>query len=108
MVTLSADAYERHKADARARSAAKAAAGRELAEIPDVVDPELRVRCEDDLRTFLEECFPAAFRLGWSDDHLTLIAELQKVILTGGFRAVCMPRGTGKTTIIRRAMIWAI
>jgi len=108
VVTLSAEAYERHKADARARSAAKAAAGRELAEIPDVVDPELRVRCEDDLRTFLEECFPAAFRLGWSDDHLTLIAELQKVILTGGFRAVGMPRGTGKSTIIMRAMIWAI
>ena len=106
--TLSAEAYERHKAAARERAAASAKAGRDLGSIPAVVDQELRVRCEDDLQTFLETCFPAAFRLGWSDDHLTLIAELQKVITTGGFRAVGMPRGTGKSTIIMRAMIWAI
>jgi hypothetical protein len=106
--TLSAEAYERHKAAARERAAATAKAGRDLGSIPAVVDQELRVRCEDDLQTFLETCFPAAFRLGWSDDHLTLIAELQKVITTGGFRAVGMPRGTGKSTIIVRAMIWAI
>jgi len=102
------EAYQAHKARAKARSAAQAAAGREIGEIPSVADPELRQQCEDDLRTFLEECFPQAFRLGWSDDHLTLIAELEKVITTGGFRAVGMPRGTGKSTIIMRAMIWAI
>jgi hypothetical protein len=46
--------------------------------------------------------------LGWCEDHLLLIAELQRVILTGGFRAIGMPRGTGKSTIVMRAMLWAV
>lgn len=101
--------YERHKADAAARSRHKSAEGREIGpELPEVVDPQLRAECEADLRTFLEFCFPMAFRLGWCDDHLVLISELQRVILSGGFRAIGMPRGTGKSSIVMRAMIWAI
>ncbi|MFN9292425.1 MAG: hypothetical protein ACK6EB_30485, partial [Planctomyces sp.] len=91
-----------------ARSRQKSASGRDIGELPPVRDPELRASCESDLRLFLETCFPAAFRLGWCDDHLVLISELQRVIEQGGFRAIGMPRGTGKSTIVMRAMIWAI
>lgn len=101
--------YERHKADAAARSRHKSAEGREIGpELPEVVDQQLRAECEADLRTFFEFCFPMAFRLEWCDDHLVLISELQRVILSGGFRAIGMPRGTGKSSIVMRAMIWAI
>jgi hypothetical protein len=100
--------YERHKQDMAARSRQKSASGRDIGELPPVRDPELRASCESDLRLFLETCFPAAFRLGWCDDHLVLISELQRVIEQGGFRAIGMPRGTGKSTIVMRAMIWAI
>lgn len=101
-------AYERHKADAAKRSRAKSKAGRDIGPLPPVTDPEKRKACETSLQTFLETVFPHAFRLGWCDDHLILINELQKVIESGGFRAIGMPRGTGKSTIVMRAMLWAV
>lgn len=100
--------YDRHKAQEAARNRAASAAGRDIGDIPAVTDASLRAACESDLRVFLETCFPAAFRLGWCDDHLLLIEQLQTVIETGGFRAIGMPRGTGKSTIVMRAMIWAV
>lgn len=100
--------YDRHKAQEAARNRAASAAGRDIGDIPPVTDPSLRAACESDLKVFLETCFPAAFRLGWCDDHLLLIEQLQTVIETGGFRAIGMPRGTGKSTIVMRAMIWAV
>lgn len=102
------NAYERHKRDAAARSRAKSKTGRDIGPLPPVADPDLREACERDLRTFLERVFPAAFSLGWCEDHLLLIEELARVIEQGGFRAIGMPRGTGKSTIVMRAMLWAI
>ena len=101
-----AERYAKTKAAMAARSREASASGREIGELPAVVEPELRQQCEASLRQFLEICFPMAFRLGWCEDHLVLIAELQRVILNGGFRAIGMPRGTGKSTIVMRAMIW--
>lgn len=103
-----AERYARTKAAMAAKSREASASGREIGELPAVVEPELRQQCEASLQQFLEVCFPMAFRLGWCEDHLVLIAELQRVILSGGFRAIGMPRGTGKSTIVMRAMIWAI
>ena len=100
--------YERKKQAAALRSREISASGRDIGDIPAVVDADARAACERDLRTFLETCFPRAFSLGWCDDHLVLIQQLQQVIERGGFRAVGMPRGTGKSTIIMRSMIWAI
>jgi len=103
-----AERYAKVKREAAARSREASASGRDIGELPAVVEPELRQQCEASLQQFLEICFPMAFRLGWCEDHLVLIAELQRVILSGGFRAIGMPRGTGKSTIVMRAMIWAI
>ncbi|MEX2388496.1 MAG: terminase gpA endonuclease subunit, partial [Phycisphaeraceae bacterium] len=61
-----------------------------------------------DLLRFLETYFPQAFPLAWSPDHLRVIAKLEKIILDGGLLAVAMPRGSGKTTIIERAALWAV
>jgi len=108
MAIATADKYAAHKADSAARSREKSASGRDIGDIPSCADVKLRKKCEADLQTFLETCFPNAFRLGWCEDHLLLIAELQRVILTGGFRAIGMPRGTGKSTIVMRAMLWAV
>jgi len=60
------------------------------------------------LRSFLDSYFPEAFNLAWSDDHLTMIDTLQHVIESGGKFALAMPRGSGKSTIVRRAAIWAM
>lgn len=102
------EAYQRRKQRAADASRQHSQSGRDIGSIPSCADEALRAECDASLQVFLETCFPAAFRLGWSDDHITLISELQKVIEAGGFRAVGMPRGTGKSTIIMRAMVWAI
>lgn len=100
--------YQKQKEYAAQRSRERSKAGRDIGELPRVANPEQREACRQSLRLFLETYFPKAFRLGWCEDHLVLIDEIERVILNGGFRAVGMPRGTGKTTILARALLWAI
>ena len=69
---------------------------------------EIRRRCDESLRFFLEYCFPAAFRLSWSEDHLRVIGDIERTVILGLLKALAMPRGNGKTTIIIRAALWAI
>lgn len=102
------DRYQAHKAKMAARSAEASSAGREIGPLPPVADPERRASCETDLRLFLETYHPDDFELDWSDDHLELIAELQAVILGGGKKAFALPRASGKSTIARYAVQWAI
>jgi hypothetical protein len=70
-------------------------------------DPE-RKECAKSLRRFLEICFPAAFKLRWSPDHIRVIDGIEHCIRHGGLKAIGMPRGSGKTTIVMRAGLWAI
>ena len=49
--------YEDKKNTARNRNLALAMAGRDIGELPDVVDPERKKRCEKDFRLFCEEYF---------------------------------------------------
>lgn len=67
-----------------------------------------RKACDASLQTFLETCFPKAFNLGWSDDHIRLIADIENATTHGLLKALAMPRGSGKTTILVRAALWAI
>lgn len=79
-----------------------------IAPVPTCVNVERRESCKNSLRLFLETYFPRAFYRGWSDDHLEVIGKTQQAVIEGGFFAVAMPRGSGKTTIHQRAAIWAI
>jgi hypothetical protein len=103
------DAYARHKERARARQADKSAEGRDIAsDMPQCSDPALRARVAKSLRAFCEICLKDRFTMGWSPDHLTTIAKMQRAILEGENFAIAMPRGTGKTTLVIAAVIWAI
>ena len=102
------DPYDALKERARARSAALSLAGRDIGEIPAVVNPERRARAETDFRFFCETYFPAAFTLAWSPDHLKVIAKIERAVLTGGLFAHAMPRGSGKTTLTTVACVWTI
>jgi len=82
--------------------------GRDIGPLPDVVDIERRVECEQSFQRFCEVYFPAAFNLPWSDDHLRIIAKIERAVLEGGLFAFAMPRGSGKTTLCRAAGMWAI
>lgn len=103
------DAYSRHKERARQRQADKSAEGRDIAlDMPEISDVALRDRVTKSLRAFCEYCLKDRFSMGWSKDHLTAIAKMERAILAGENFAIAMPRGTGKTTLVIAAVIWAI
>jgi hypothetical protein len=100
--------YEAMKEAARARNAELSAIGRDIGEIPEVVDPQRKERAASDFRFFCEAYFPETFCLPWSDDHLKVIAKIETAVLRGGLFAMAMPRGSGKTTLAETACIWAM
>lgn len=100
--------YDSIGARSSAHILAASRAGRDIAPCPEIQDRALRDRCVVSLRTFLETCFPATFFLPWSADHLVTIARLEFVICSGGQFALAMPRGSGKSSIVDRAALWAV
>jgi len=100
--------YEVRKEAARARNAALSAIGRDIGEVPEVIDPDRKARAEADFRLFCEAYFPLTFSLPWSNDHLKVIGKIEQAVLRGGLFAMAMPRGSGKTTLAETACIWAM
>jgi len=83
--------------------------GRDIAiDYPPAGDLARRAACERRFLQFCETYFPAAFSLPWSEDHLRIIATIERCVLEGGLFALAMPRGSGKTTLCERAALWAL
>lgn len=101
------EGYEAHKERMRARLAELSLSGRDIGELPPVLNPERKERCRLSLRAFCEEYFPKTFPLKWSKDHLNVIAKIERAVLHGGLFAIAMPRGSGKTSLCEVACIWA-
>lgn len=102
---------DKQRRDSNAIGRLKSLLGRDITQdYPDqkLIDFGRREACERDLRRFYESYFPNAFNLGWSDDHLKVIARLEEITLSGGLLALAMPRGAGKTTLSVRAALWAL
>jgi hypothetical protein len=102
------DPYETLKGRARARNIALSLAGRDIGDVPDVVNAERKEKAASDFRFFCEQYFPLTFHLPWSRDHLKVIAKIEQAVLRGGLFAMAMPRGSGKSTICECACIWAV
>ena len=100
--------YEEKKNAARNRNLALAMAGRDIGELPEVVNPERKKKCRTDFRMFCEEYFPETFSLAWSPDHLKAIHKIETAVLKGGLFALAMPRGSGKSSLTEVAAIWAM
>jgi hypothetical protein len=103
-----ADPYDTLKERARARNAAISSAGRDIGDLPEVLNPGRKAKAATDFRYFCECYFPQTFHLPWSPDHLKVIAKIEEAVLHGGLFAMAMPRGSGKTTICECACIWAV
>ncbi len=101
-------AYERHRKRMGETQRAKSRSARDIAPIPKVKDARRRKRGSASFKVFCREYFPQTFNLPWSKDHLTAIARIQQAIKEGGLFAYAMPRGSGKTSLIIAAIIWAI
>ncbi len=100
--------YADKKEESRLRNAEISAAGRDIGEIPEVVNPERRKKCKKDFQSFCEEYFPDLFFMGWSDDHLKILNYFNQSVLKGGLFALACPRGNGKSTLAETACIWAL
>ncbi|MCC5829197.1 MAG: phage terminase large subunit family protein [Phycisphaeraceae bacterium] len=106
----SAISYEERKRREAERNLAKSRAGRDIGDPPPPPTEGIKRRalCERNFRSFCETYFPAAFSLPWSDDHLRIMAKIERAVLQGGLFAFAMPRGSGKTTLARVAGLWAV
>ena len=100
--------YEDKKNAARNRNLAMAMAGRDIGELPEVVDPERKKKCEKDFRAFCDSYFPEIFTLPWSPDHMKVIKKIEQAVLRGGLFAMAMSRGSGKSSLTEVAAIWAM
>ncbi|MBI5940549.1 MAG: phage terminase large subunit family protein [Caulobacterales bacterium] len=100
--------YASHREATADRDRLKSESGRDIGDLPPVENPPRRSTAERSFRAFCESYFPEVFHLGWSEDHLRVIAKVEESVLHGGLFALAMPRGSGKTTIAECACLWAM
>ncbi|MBX3405029.1 MAG: phage terminase large subunit family protein [Phycisphaeraceae bacterium] len=101
-------AWDAHRERARLRSAQLSRLGRDIGPIPGVADPARRDAARRDFRVFCESYLSSVFARAWSVDHLRAIAKIERAVLEGGLFALAMPRGSGKTSLIEAAALWAL
>ena len=87
---------------------ASSAGGRDIDPPHNDINWDRRNACERDLRLYLETYHKKDFGLGWSPDHLILIDAMQQAILQYLQQLIAYPRGSGKTSIARRSIQWAV
>jgi len=104
----SAESYEEYRERKAREARALSQAGREIGELPAVVDPARKQKASRDFRFFCEAYFPQTFHLEWSEDHLKVIGKIELAVLEGGLFAMAMPRGSGKTSLCEIACLWAM
>lgn len=100
--------YDAERERQRARAAALSASGRNIGDLPTVVDPDRKAWCAGSFRAFCDTYFPQTFHLPWAADHLKVITKIEQAVLEGGLFAMAMPRGSGKTTLCEMACLWSI
>ena len=100
--------YESHRERAAARAAELSESGRDIGPLPAVVNPARKEAARGSFRAFCESYMPATFSLDWSDDHLETIAAVEAAVLRGELLAFAMPRGSGKTSLVEAAALWAL
>ena len=100
--------YDDRRNAERTRQAEQSLAGRDIGDLPDVVNPERKKECERNFQLFCESYFPETYSLAWSPDHLKVIEKIETAVLRGGLFALAMPRGSGKSTLAETAAIWSM
>lgn len=67
-----------------------------------------RDACAASLKEFCLTFLPGRFTLPFCADHLRVIARLERIVRDGGLLTLAMPRGSGKTELVKAAALWAI
>ena len=103
-----AAAYAQHCADSADRSAEESAAGRDIAPLPAVVDPQRKDGCRNEFLRFCLTYFPEIFTKPISKNHAKVTQIMQQAAFDGDQYAWCQERGGGKTTFCELFIIWCI
>lgn len=98
--------YDRHREAMAEVSREKSAKGRDIGDIPPVVNRDRKELCRHNLKLFLENYLANLFPLSWASFHITAIERLERLILHGGLFANSLPRGSGKSALFVGAIIW--
>lgn len=101
-------AYDKERESQATLMRAKRTTGRDIGDIPPVANPARRDECERSFKRFCEVYFAGTFTLDWSPDHLRVLAKTERAVLFGDLFAMAMPRGSGKTSIVVAACLWAL
>jgi len=104
------EAYAKHLDHMRDYEAKKVAVGQEIGPLPKVHDPERKESCRFNLQLFAESYVRGLFKdcsKRWATFHVEAFKTLQTAILDGGLFAIAVPRGSGKSAMVKAAIIWA-
>lgn len=94
-----ADNYEVYLERQAERSRMRSLIGRDIGELPEVVNPERKERGRKSLEAFAMDYFPHRFYLAFSQPHRDAITRFEHISANGGKFALAMPRGSGKTSL---------
>ncbi|MFI5380652.1 MAG: terminase gpA endonuclease subunit [Tepidisphaerales bacterium] len=85
---------------------------RDIPAIPPVADPDRKHAGGASLQRFIETYLLAMFsdagaHWPWSQTHLDVMAGIERAVRLGDRQAIAMPRGSGKTSLIKAGTLWA-
>lgn len=103
-----AKTYQQRKEQINQIRAQMSLAGRDIGELPPVKNKRRKNTCKNNFKKFCITYFPEAFYMGFSADHEKAISKIEQSVLQGGLFALAMPRGSGKTTLVEKACLWAL
>jgi hypothetical protein len=98
---------EERNAENVARQNKKNAAARDLV-LPECFDPERRALCEMDIHLWLTTYFPKAFYRPFTDQQKEIVRVILSCATDRTTQAIAAPRGSGKSVIARRVILFMI
>ena len=103
---MAKDARERQEQKNRYLNQANAAK-REIGDIPPIANLDRRFSTKDSFKAYCETYEGDTFNMSWSKDHLRAIQKIEESVFYGALFAFAMPRGSGKTSLVRAATRWS-
>lgn len=92
----------------RLRQRKLAETGRDIGTLPAVVSCQRRHEARHSLRRHLEIYHPQTYNRPWAKYHYAMFERIEAAIFEGGWFALAMPRGGGKTAICEGAVEWTL
>ena len=106
-INKSSEQYKKVVKRAQIAENKKSKEGRDIGDIPPVKNSKRKARALKDFKYYCEQYHAETFYLPWCEDHLKVIAKIQRAVLKGELFAIAMPRGAGKSALVEAALIWA-